>query len=300
MAPRSCPTARTAVDPGAGSVAVNAAIVDLVGVDSNVWEGTGKAPAMSNTSSSKRNATGADSDNNNTDLSSSAPTPTNSKGEVPVPPVLCGSTIAEIQGTGASAPCAGQNVTTEGVITAIYPGTYNGFFIQTGGTGVTPDATPGASDAIFVYGGSGFDNAQGLALDDSVRVTGAVSEFSGSTQITASSITELATPLAPSRRSRSRTRRRPRSGEAHEGELLAPTDTLTVTNVFSTNRFAEIGLATGDRPLIQPTEVARPGTPEHDAVVADNAARAVTLDDGASIDFLPSVAATTRTSRCPG
>ena len=33
--------------------------------------------------------------------------------------------------------------------------------------------------------------------------------------------------------------------EAHEGELLAPTNTFTVTNSFNTNTFAEVGLATG-------------------------------------------------------
>ena len=95
------------------------------------------------------------------------------------------------------APCAGQKRTTEGVVTAIYPGTYNGFFIQTGGTGGAPDATPGASDAIFVYGGTGFDNAQGLAIGDSVEVTGAVSEFSGSTQITATSDRRAGHPARP-------------------------------------------------------------------------------------------------------
>jgi len=108
----------TAVDPGAGSALANAAIVDLVGVDSNVWEGAGKAPAMSNTSSSKRNATGADSDNNNTDLSSSAPTPVNSKGEVPVPPVLPSSkkgllTELEKEPTETSKP-TGDNTTARG------------------------------------------------------------------------------------------------------------------------------------------------------------------------------------------
>ncbi|MEZ5094297.1 ExeM/NucH family extracellular endonuclease [Nocardioides sp.] len=39
-------------------------------------------------------------------------------------------------------------------------------------------------------------------------------------------------------------------------------------------------------PLIQPTDVARVGTPELDAVKADNDARKVVLDDGASTNFL--------------
>ncbi len=40
-----------------------------------------------------------------------------------------------------------------GVVTATYPtGGFNGFFLQTDGTGGATDATPGASDAIFVFG----------------------------------------------------------------------------------------------------------------------------------------------------
>ena len=75
--------------------------------------------------------------------------------------------------------------------------------------------------------------------------------------------------------------------EAHEGELLAPTDTFTVTNVFGTNRTPRSASPRATTPA-DPADRGR--APRHagvDAVVADNAARAVTLDDGASIDFLP-------------
>ncbi len=46
--------------------------------------------------------------------------------------------------------------------------------------------------------------------------------------------------------------------EAHESELIAPTDQFTVTDNFDTNQFGEIGLATGDHQLIQPTDVFNP------------------------------------------
>ena len=42
------------------------------------------------------------------------------------------------------------------------------------------------------------------------------------------------------------------------------------------------------RPLWQPTDIAPVGTPEHAAVIADNEARKVVLDDGASINFFSS------------
>ncbi len=59
-----------------------------------------------------------------------------------------------------------------------------------------------------------------------------------------------------------------------------------MTNTFSTNQYAEIGLAAGTKPLIAPTEVEDAQTGNPAAVAADNAARAVTLDDGASINYL--------------
>ena len=40
---------------------------------------------------------------------------------------------------------------------------------------------------------------------------------------------------------------------------MMPTNDFTVTNTFGTNTFAEIGLATGTTPLLQPTDVAMPG-----------------------------------------
>jgi predicted extracellular nuclease len=64
---------------------------------------------------------------------------------------------------------------------------------------------------------------------------------------------------------------------------------FTVADNYSLNQYAEIGLASGTEPLWQPTDVADP----HDAaaiaaVNADNAARKVTLDDGATTNFLTS------------
>jgi 5'-nucleotidase len=63
-----------------------------------------------------------------------------------------------------------------------------------------------------------------------------------------------------------------------------------VTNNYSTNQYGEIGLATGDHQLWQPTDLFNPGIDPSGvaAVQADNAARSVTLDDGASTSFLNS------------
>ncbi|MBR7502662.1 hypothetical protein KCW65_21455, partial [Mycobacterium tuberculosis] len=71
-------------------------------------------------------------------------------GENPEPREI--TPIADIQGTGAESPLQGQTVRTRGVVTAAYPsGGLGGYYVQTPGTGGAEDATPGASDGIFVY-----------------------------------------------------------------------------------------------------------------------------------------------------
>ena len=62
----------------------------------------------------------------------------------------------------------------------------------------------------------------------------------------------------------------------------APSRSPTPTN---TNRYGEVGLAAGAGVLRQPTDVARPGSSEAEAVAADNLARGVILDDGGSLDY---------------
>ncbi|MGD9960075.1 ExeM/NucH family extracellular endonuclease, partial [Nocardioides sp.] len=148
--------------------------------------------------------------------------------------------------------------------------------------------TPGASDAVVVYGSAA--TAAAVEIGDFLEVTGPVSEFSGTTEITpaaASDVVQLADAHAPVTPLVAAYPTTEASREAHEGELLAPTDTFTVTNTFATNQYGEIGLATGNTPLIQPTDVVdAQDTAGVQAVTADNLARAVTLDDAASLNFL--------------
>lgn len=208
-------------------------------------------------------------------------------------------TIADIQGDGARSPYApasgngsGTKVRTQGIVTARYDtGGLNGMFIQTAGTGGATDATPDASDGIFVYAGSGNANIPAsVVVGDSVQVTGLVSEFFDATQISpasAAGVVELDSPLAPVT---PRTIAFPTTAgdrEAQEGMLLAPTDTFTVSNNYSTNQYGEIGLATGTSPLKQPTEfVDDDDAAGLAAIDEENLARGVVLDDGASINFL--------------
>ncbi|MFL6155586.1 MAG: lamin tail domain-containing protein, partial [Marmoricola sp.] len=233
-----------------GDLAGSPAVVDVVGFGTaaTTFETSNTGSNLSNTTSASRSATGADSDRNATDFRSGTPSPqgTGSGGTPPGGGDAVDKTIAEIQGTGAASPLVGQTVHTTGVVTAVYPtGGFNGLYLQTAGTGSGADATPGASDAVFVFGaGSGASTAH---LGDYLDVTGVVSEFGGLTEVTPAAggvkpATVTAAPVTPLAIAYPTTAA---GREAHEGELLAPTDTFTVTDTFSTNQYAEIGLATG-------------------------------------------------------
>ncbi|MEJ7831754.1 MAG: ExeM/NucH family extracellular endonuclease [Nocardioides sp.] len=274
---------------GTGNLAGNPAVLDAVGYGTTptTFETSNTAVALTNTTSGARTA-GADSDQNAPDFSEGAPAPQNSGATPPPPPPPppgTAKTIAEIQGNATTSPEAGNTVITQGVVTAQYPGSLNGLYIQTAGTGSGADATPGASDGVFVFG-SNIDETP-FAVGDSVEVTGLVSESFGLTQVTPASggVTELTAPLAPVTPLAAAYPTTATDRETHESELFAPAGPFTVTNAFGINRFAEIGLASGTTPLIAPTEVEDAQTGNTAAIVADNAARAVVLDDGANVDY---------------
>ena len=264
---------------GTGDVAGNAAMVDMVGYGNGAttFEGAPTGVDLSATISAQRYDNVADSDNNADDFSEAGPTP----GAGIVAPD--DRTISEIQGTGDSTPLDGDYVRTTGVITGRYTtGGFAGVYIQTGGT---PD-TPGASDAVFVYAP---DIAPGSypPIGTSVRVVGDVSEYFGLTEVTAESLEvaspaqQAVTPLSVPWPQLDTDAER----EAHEGELVDPQGPFTVTDSYNIDNYGEIGLASGTTPLVTPTEVedAQDGNPA--AVAADNEARSITLDDGASINF---------------
>ncbi|QTE29989.1 ExeM/NucH family extracellular endonuclease [Pengzhenrongella sicca] len=270
--------------------ATAADVVDLVGygATATAFAGTGPAPAPSNTNSISRTAF-ANTANNAADFLAGAPTPqpSGATGEEPGDPVA--ATILEIQGPGATSPLAGQAVITTGVVTAAYPtGGYFGFAIQTPGSGGDTDlAARTSSDGLFVYQASG--GAPTVAIGDHVQVTGTVSEFAGLTELTVADATgyevlpDAAAPVAPVTVAWPAT---DADREKLESMLFAPTGAYTVTDTYSTNQYGEVGLAFGDTPLVQPTEVGAPGSAEAAATAESNAARGVVLDDGASTNFL--------------
>nr|WP_198412641.1 ExeM/NucH family extracellular endonuclease [Nocardioides mangrovicus] len=198
-------------------------------------------------------------------------------------------TIAQIQGTGAASPYAGQTVVTDGVVTASYPtGGFNGFYLQTAGTGGHLSRDHAASDAVFVYLGSK-GAATAPRIGDHVEVTGPVSEYQGLTEISPATdgTSVLTTPAEAVKPVTNAYPSTDAGREAEEGMLVEP-GRFTVTDVYTLNSYGEIALARGTTTLRQPTDVARPGSAKQQSVIASNAARSVTLDDGSSVSFLGS------------
>lgn len=79
---------------------------------------------------------------------------------------LSAQTIAEIQGTGAASPFAGQTVTTTGIVTAVVS---NSYFIQDG---------TALRSGIYVY-----EQNNSPAVGDEVTITGTVTEYFDLTEI---------------------------------------------------------------------------------------------------------------------
>ena len=193
------------------------------------------------------------------------------------------NTIAEVQGTGATTPLAGQAVTVQGVVTADYRGVsnYRGIVIQTQGSGGATDATPGASDGIFVY----LNQANpAVAIGDLVEVTGVAGENFAQTQITATSAANTvlvmagvgapeATALPDSVVGGAR--------EPFESMLVEPTGTYLVSSSHQLFNFGTLWLNAGAL-AVKSTETTDAG-PAAAAIAAANRANRLLLDDGYSI-----------------
>ncbi|MGY1723693.1 ExeM/NucH family extracellular endonuclease [Blastococcus sp. SYSU DS0533] len=186
--------------------------------------------------------------------------------------------IGAVQGPGAGTPLAGQQVTVRGVVVGDLEG-LDGFHLQD----ADGDGDAATSDGIFVFSDVAVD------LGDTVAVTGQAQEYFGQTQISSREDAAVcaegaagdlpdATPLDLPAGDEER--------ERLEGMLVAPVDTLTVSEVFDLTSFGELTLSEGGL-LVQPTELARPGTAEADAVAVENTLRRIVLDDGVSARVSP-------------
>ncbi|MPT15214.1 MAG: ExeM/NucH family extracellular endonuclease [Microbacterium sp.] len=284
-------TAAVTLTPGS-TVGVDG-VIDLLGYGtSNTFETAAAAAPTSNTDVRSLNRTdGADADDNKTDFALSATiTPQNSGGTDPgtdpgeepgTEPTT--ATIAEVQGTGDVSPLAGQRVRVEGVVTADHrTGGYKGIVIQTQGSGGETDATPGASDGVFVFLNA---LAPTLEIGDLVSVTGTVSEYYGQTQIAPAAVADVSvvtagvgvpalTPLPDTVRGADR--------EQYENMYVAPNGTYRLASSHQLYNYGALWLNAGDDLNVKSTETTRPGA-DAAAIAAENRANRILLDDAWSI-----------------
>ncbi|WP_394263403.1 ExeM/NucH family extracellular endonuclease [Trueperella sp.] len=290
---------------------VDTTTLDTV-VDAFGWGSAGiKETASFGTSTAagesyQRAVEGVDTDNNSVDFTNAAPTPMYSggsaleestdpgedptdPGEDPTtPPAGEITPIADIQGTGAATPLNGQTVTTEGYVTAVYAtGGFNGFYLQTEGTGGTHDGE--ASHGIFVYAGNNSALAS-LEKGQFLRVTGTAGEYNGLTQLTNPTWTAEEAPetaVAPVPVTIDVLPDGDAAREKYEGMLIAIEGDYTITDNYNTNRYGELGLAPGLEPLLQPSQVYNPTENPAEIAALDehNKNARVNLDDGMSWDL---------------
>ncbi|MBK9050752.1 MAG: ExeM/NucH family extracellular endonuclease [Chloroflexi bacterium] len=195
------------------------------------------------------------------------------------PPETCGDAytpIYTVQGTGATSPLVGQELSIEGIVVGDFQnnaaadnGDLNGFHVQD----PVGDGDASSSDGLFVFAPGGMD----VAVGDAVRVRGAVSEFNGLTEITAAQIWLCSTGHSVTPTSLSLPVATVNDFEPYEGMLVTFPQSLTIAEYFNFDRFGEIVLSS-ERHLT-PTAEYEPGAAAIQAaqeILLDR----ITLDDG--------------------
>lgn len=210
-------------------------------------------------------------------------------GALAAPPAFAAdvtNTIAQVQGTNAqTSPVVGSTVTVEGIVTGDHRvGGFNGIYVQTAGSGGTTDATPNASDGIFVALADGAGGS--VAIRDRVKVTGVVAESGGVTRISASGAAAIevlesnaalpaVTPLPATVLGSAR--------EAFEGMLVRPSGTYRVTSSHNLQSFGELWTSAGSTMPVEAWETQPPGSIAANSITTANTNARLVLDDGYSI-----------------
>ena len=201
------------------------------------------------------------------------------------------ATIADVQGTTSASPLVGSTVTVEGVVTADYRGAsgYQGIVIQTPGSGGASDATPGASDGIFLY----LNNLNPtVSLGDKVTATGPIDERFGQTQLGAGAtpatveLVTVAADLADEDKVQATALDATVVGndrEPLESMLVAPTGDYLVSSSHQLYNFGTLWLSPGEL-AVKSTETTDAGDAAN-AIAAANRASRLFLDDGYNIQI---------------
>jgi len=199
--------------------------------------------------------------------------------------------ISAIQGTGRESPLRGQRVVVEAVVIGDFQDSdadtarnLGGFFLQEEDS--DQDADSSTSEGIFV-----FDPGQtaDVVPGDRVRLTATVDEFFGETQLenvedisivgSGARVTPATIVLPTAAVTRTQDGGYEPDLEAYEGMLVRFADSLQIVEQFQLDRFNEIKLVQGRRP-VQFTQVNAPSAALLDDYEREIGARRVTYDDG--------------------
>ncbi len=181
--------------------------------------------------------------------------------------------IYEIQANGLVSPLNGSQVTTEGLVTAVFAG-LNGFYLQD----ETGDANSQTSDGIFVYMGA----APNVTVGQKIRLKGTVTEFNTVTQLTSvSNIEILGTNHAVLPLEITLPEAVEGELEAYEGMLVRIVSPMTVSQNYFQGRYGQVSLSANGR-MTKPTNIYRPNSLEAIHLADENARRRITLDDGST------------------
>ncbi|ATE62623.1 hypothetical protein CCZ27_11665 [Thauera sinica] len=179
--------------------------------------------------------------------------------------------IPAIQGSGTVSPYAGQTVTTEGVVSAVFPG-LSGFYMQD----EDGDGDVTTSDGIFVYAPS-----VSATVGQRLRVTATVTEYYTVTELTSPTVQVLGVTNPPQPTDIELPEAVEGDLERYEGMLVRIVTPLTVSQTYFLGRYGQVTLAAGGA-LEVPTNRYPAGSAEVLALRDDNARRRILLDDGSS------------------
>jgi predicted extracellular nuclease len=195
--------------------------------------------------------------------------------------------IHDVQGSGASSPVVGQDVTVEGIVVGDFQGGtgvgLGGFFIQE--EDADTDADAATSEGVWVYDNTG---ATAVAVGDLVTVTGLVEESSDLTQINVTGGGAMVTIVSsgnalPTAASLDLPVAAETDYEAFEGMLITLIDDAVVTETFGIARYGEFAVSETER-LIQFSECNTPNPATVGAYEDLLDLSRLTVDDGRSGD----------------
>ncbi len=191
---------------------------------------------------------------------------------ITVQPAASITPIYDIQGTENASPLIGNSITTEGIVTAVFPN-LNGYYLQD----ESGDGNILSSDGVFVYA-----PGNTAVVGQKLRLNATVAEFNSVTELTGpSNVQILGTGFVVAPTDISLPEMVDGDLERYEGMLVRIITPLIVSQNYFQGRYGQVTLSADGRMEI-PTNRFLPGSAEAIALADENARRRIILDDGSS------------------